>query len=355
MMNVDEKYMRRALQLAELGRCGASPNPMVGAVIVSGGRIIGEGCHRRAGEAHAEVNAIRSVKPSDEPLLKDSTLYVTLEPCSHYGKTPPCSKLIIEKRIPRVAVGCLDPFKEVCGRGMAMLGKAGVETVSGVLEKECRALNTRFMTAHTLQRPYILLKWAESADRFVDRTRRPETAPATFSTPATRTLVHRLRTEYDAIMIGAGTLRLDDPSLTVREWPGRNPLRIVMSRNGYGQIPDRRLFSDGLPTILFSESGKTAPELPANVTELPIPDRNAPLQSVCRALYNRGVTSVMVEGGPTLAASFLEAGLWDEIRIEQSTDVLGEGVPAPGIPPIAPDICSIDGNRVLRFANPQFQ
>ncbi|MDE6556831.1 MAG: bifunctional diaminohydroxyphosphoribosylaminopyrimidine deaminase/5-amino-6-(5-phosphoribosylamino)uracil reductase RibD, partial [Duncaniella sp.] len=192
-MEVNPLFMQRALELAKNGALDASPNPMVGAVIVdAGGKIIGEGWHRRCGEGHAEVNAIASV--ADESLLKDSTIYVTLEPCSHYGKTPPCADLIISKGIPRVVVGCLDPFPEVSGRGIARLREAGIEVVTGVLEEECRKLNEKFITAHTLQRPFITLKWAESADGYLD---------ARISTPFTRMLAHKLRATSDAILVGS--------------------------------------------------------------------------------------------------------------------------------------------------------
>lgn len=350
-MDTDIRFMRRAIQLARSGNGQVSPNPMVGAVITADGRIIGEGFHRRYGEPHAEVNAVASVAEADASLLRRSTLYVTLEPCSHYGKTPPCSKLIIEKRIPRVVVGCRDPFEKVSGRGIRMLQEAGVEVSVGVLEDECAALNKRFMTAHTLQRPYILLKWAESADRFVDRKRNPDETPQQFSTPATLALMHKLRSEYDAVMVGSGTLRLDNPSLTVRHWPGRQPLRVVISRRRFEGLAGRRLFSDGLPTLAFSPSGKS-PGLESQATEeCAIPDDTRPLESVCRELYKRGVTSLLVEGGPTLIGNFITAGLWDEARVEQSPTALREGVPAPDLPRGATSATRIDGNLVITVTN----
>ena len=221
------QYMRRCLQLAACGRGRVSPNPMVGAVIVCDGKIVGEGYHRQFGGPHAEVNAVASMR--DPECLSRSTLYVSLEPCSHYGKTPPCSRLIIEKKIPRVVVGCLDPFPSVSGRGVAMLREAGVEVVTGVLEAECRALNAAFMTAHERQRPYVVLKWAQSRDGFIDRRRRPEEAPCRFSDAQTSLFVHRLRAGCDAILVGARTAWLDNPTLTLRLWPGRrSPLRVVL-------------------------------------------------------------------------------------------------------------------------------
>lgn len=324
-MNIDEKYMERALQLAALGRGRVSPNPMVGAVVVAQGRIIGEGYHRRFGEAHAEVNAIASVAAADESLLAESTIYVTLEPCAHYGKTPPCAKLIIDKRIPRVVVGSPDPFREVAGRGVAMLRAAGVEVVEGVLRERCDRLNVRFLTAHTLGRPYILLKWAESLDGYIDRMRSAAEPAARLSTPATSTLVHRLRGEYDAILVGASTARLDNPSLTVRRWSGRNPLRVVLTRSGY--TPSGNLADDAAQTVVY---------------------QSMPLDDVCRDLYRRGVTSLMVEGGAETINAFVEAGLWDEARVECSSVVLGGGVVAPKMPEGEISCCFVDSNRIIQ-------
>ena len=219
----EEKYMQRCIELAGNGLCNVSPNPMVGAVIVCDERIIGEGYHIRCGEAHAEVNAIRSVK--DESLLERSTIYVSLEPCSHYGKTPPCADLIIEKKIPRIVIGCQDPFSKVAGRGIQKLRDAGREVIVGVLEAECRQLIRKFITFHTFHRPYITLKWAESQDGFIDLNRTAGN-PVKLSTPLTSMIVHKKRSESDAIMVGTRTALLDNPSLTVRNWYGKNPIRI---------------------------------------------------------------------------------------------------------------------------------
>ena len=242
MVEVEEKYMARCIELAKGGRGNVSPNPMVGAVVVHKGRIIGEGFHRKCGEAHAEVNAIASVK--DESLLKDSTIYVSLEPCSHYGKTPPCAELIIRKGIPRVVVGCLDPFPEVSGRGVRMLREAGVEVVTDVMEEEARALNKAFMTLQTKGRPYIILKWAQSEDGFIDRLRMDVLEPVT--------VVHKLRSEVAAIMVGTRTALLDNPSLNVRHWSGNSPVRVVLDRRLV--IPDSyRLLDGSLRTLIFTE------------------------------------------------------------------------------------------------------
>ena len=245
----EEKYMRRCIELAKNGLCNVSPNPMVGAVIVCHGRIIGEGYHIRCGEAHAEVNAIRSVK--DESLLKHSTIYVSLEPCSHYGKTPPCADLIIEKQIPRIVIGCQDPFSEVAGRGIQKLRDAGREVTVGILEEECQSLIRRFITFNTLHRPYITLKWAESADRFID-IERTSGMPLILSSPLTSMLVHKKRAEADAIMVGRRTALLDNPSLTVRNWYGHNPIRVVLDRTL--SLPnDLQIFDGNVPTLVFTE------------------------------------------------------------------------------------------------------
>lgn len=299
-MEYDIKYMRRALQLARQGRFDTAPNPMVGAVVVCNDTIIGEGFHRRCGEGHAEVNAIASVKHPE--LLKDSTIYVTLEPCSHYGKTPPCAKLIIDSGIPRVVVGTLDPNHRVAGRGIEMLRQSGIEVVTGVLDSECRRLNRHFITAHTLRRPYITLKWAQSSDGYIDSDR-PDEAPAVrLSTPLTSMLVHRHRADHQAIMVGSNTLHRDRPHLNVRLWDGRNPLRIEASHD--------------LPALLSQ-------------------------------LFSQGITSLLVEGGAKLLQSFIDAYLWDEVRIETAPIHIGRGVSAPRFyMPTTPVTTIIDNRRI---------
>ena len=300
----DEKYMRRCLQLARHGEFTTAPNPMVGAVIVHEGRIIGEGWHRRYGGPHAEVNAIRSVRPEDEALLPHSTIYVSLEPCSHWGKTPPCAELLVEKRLHRVVVGCLDPNEQVAGRGIRRLQEAGAEVIVGCLENECQWLNRKFITFHTLHRPYITLKWAESADGFIDRHREsPADGPAVrFSTPWTQMLVHRLRANHEAILVGRRTWELDQPSLTTRYWPGKSPKRVMIS----SKMRDERLEmkDDCAPAIISNLSSLISHLLPQ---------------------------SLLVEGGAKTLQSFIDADLWDEAYIERSTIVLGNGVKAPEI------------------------
>lgn len=297
--------MRRCIQLAKCGEMGAPPNPMVGAVIVHDNKIIGEGYHRRCGGPHAEVNAIRSVR--DESLLRDSTIYVSLEPCSHYGKTPPCADLIIEKQIPRVVVGCMDPFAKVNGQGIQKLIDAGVEVKVGVLEKECLELNKRFITFHQQHRPWVTLKWAQSEDGFMDAIRQPGEEPVKFSSNFTQTLVHRMRAMHQAIMVGTHTVLMDNPTLTTRLWDGPNPLRVTIDRNGV--LPESVHLKDpAVPTVIYE---------------------NGDLRQILQDLYKRGIQSLMVEGGARLLQHFIDAGLWDEARIEIAPLHLGEGVPAP--------------------------
>lgn len=327
MMEVEEKYMARCIQLARGGAGHTRPNPMVGAVVVADGRIIGEGFHRKGGGPHAEVNAIAAVK--EEKLLENSTLYVSLEPCSHWGKTPPCASLILEKKIPRVVVGCLDPFPEVSGRGVQLLREAGVEVVSGVLEKEAWELNKAFMTLQTEKRPYIILKWAQSADGFIDRIRRDASeSPVRLSSAAAGRRVHKLRSEVGAIMVGTRTALLDNPSLTVREWAGPSPLRITIDREG--RIPASYHLLDGsAPTLIFTASEAFSDR--ENLHSIRA-DFNRPLlPQVLAELAARKIDSLLVEGGTELLTHFLEAGLWDEARVETAPVYLERGVKAPQV------------------------
>ena len=326
-----QKYMLRCIQLARQGEQTAPPNPMVGAVIVHNNRIIGEGYHVRCGEAHAEVNAVRSVRPEDRPLLRESTIFVSLEPCAHYGKTPPCAELIIREGIPRVVVGCVDPFAKVKGKGIQMLREAGCEVIVGVCEKECQELNKHFFTFHTHKRPFITLKWARTADGFIDACREellqtqmcdaardilPSSSvttpsqssvllskpPLLISTPETQVRAHRLRTTHQAILVGHRTLLLDKPSLTPRAWDGPAPLRLVL-----GNVPNS--------------------ELPEGFEAF------ADIDSLLTALQQRNIQALLVEGGRQVLQSFIDRGLWDEAWEEIGTELLREeGVPAPTIP-----------------------
>ena len=329
-MTEDEKYMARCIQLARCGRNHAAPNPMVGAVIVCNGRIIGEGYHIRCGEAHAEVNAVRSICPEDKPLLKQSTIYVSLEPCSHYGKTPPCADLIISCGIPRVVVGCVDPFSEVAGRGIRKLRDAGINVTVGVLEKECLELNRRFIINHTEKRPYVILKWAQSTDGYIDRHRSSsDEPPVIFSNAHTSILVHRQRAGVQAIMVGRRTALLDNPSLTVRRWPGESPLRIVVDREL--SLPETlHLFDGTVPTLVFT--ARTDCPQRAGVEYVTLDFAQSVIPQVLTELYARRIQSILVEGGSTLIQSFIHAQVWDEVHIEIAPITLGDGVKAPVLP-----------------------
>ena len=303
-MNENEKYMRRCLQLAANGIQGARPNPMVGAVIVANGRIIGEGYHVRCGEGHAEVNAFASVRPEDDALLSEATIYVSLEPCSHYGKTPPCADLIIEKGIKRVVVGCIDPFAEVQGRGVKKLREAGIEVTVGVLEKECQWLNRRFFTYHGKHRPYIILKWAQTANGFIDDNGKT----LLISNEQTQMLSHQLRAEEDAILVGHTTDIRERPQLTVRHWHGPDPKRIVLTH-------DRSI------TQLMDD------------------------------LYQHGIQSLIVEGGRQTHESFIVAELWDEIRVETAPVMVADGTRAPELPAeaIINNMLKFDNNTICFY------
>lgn len=326
-MTKDEKYIARCIQLAKNGLCNAAPNPMVGAVIVHNDTIIGEGYHIRCGEAHAEVNAVRSVK--DESLLKESTIYVSLEPCSHHGKTPPCADLIINKGIPRVVVGCQDPFSLVAGRGIAKLREAGIEVKVGVLEEECRQLIRRFVTFNTLRRPFITLKWAESADGFID-LHRTEGHPYIFSSPLSSMLVHKRRAEHSAILVGRRTALLDNPSLTTRNWYGKNPVRMVIDKDL--TLPKHlALFDGSVRTLVFTQREDTSNR--PNVEHIHLDFKIDILPQIMEVLYKEKLQSLMVEGGSILLQSFIDAGCWDEAYIEQSDAHLKDGVKAPSFSP----------------------
>lgn len=293
--------MKRCIQLAKNGQLNAVPNPMVGAVIVACERIIGEGYHVRCGEGHAEVNAFASVRPEDEPLLKEATIYVSLEPCSHYGKTPPCADLIIRKGVRRVVVGTEDPFVEVRGRGIEKLRKAGIEVTVGVLKEECEELNKVFFTFHQLKHPFITLKWAESKDGFIASINSEgKQQPTQISTPLTQLHTHKLRAEHQAILIGRNTLETDHPSLTTRYWTGRNPIPIVLTHH------------PSSPSTLHSPLFMSGS-----------------LTDIARDLHARGIQSVLVEGGRDVLQQFIDQNLWDEAYIEEGDIVIGKGVKAP--------------------------
>lgn len=323
----DIKYMRRCLELASKAEGLTYPNPMVGAVIVNGGMIIGEGYHIRSGGPHAEVNAINSV--TDKSLLSSSTLYVNLEPCSHYGKTPPCSDLIISCGIPEVVVGTTDTSDKVAGKGLEMLRSAGCTVRVGILEEECRFLNRRFFSSVENKRPYIILKWARSADGFIDRLRKPGpgSKPVWISGNPEKVLVHKWRSCEQAILAGAGTIRADDPQLNVREWTGNQPLKVVLSRSG--AVGQNSAFSrpDGTFVVLTCNNNC---DLPEGVKILLDNDKSS-AEQIADYLYNRGIQSLFVEGGAEVLNHFISEGLWDEARIFTGRSVFGAGVKAPDL------------------------
>ena len=317
--------MLRALELAQLGLGSVAPNPSVGCVITHENKIIGEGFTSPYGSSHAEVNAINSVE--DQSLLPNSTLYVTLEPCAHFGKTPPCANLIVEKKIKRVVIACIDPFAQVNGLGIKRLIEAGVDVKLGVLESEAQELNRRFFTFHEKKRPYIILKWAETADGFVDNKRTNSSEPSLKITcEASNILVHKWRTEEAAIMVGKNTAWLDNPSLTARKHEGKHPIRILL--DGKLETPESaNIFNDKAETLLFFEGEKERRKR-KNRAELIEVESVGDLQPILTELYNRNIQSVIVEGGPSLHTSFYEAELWDEIRRFVSPTTIKNGVKA---------------------------
>ncbi len=341
-MTSDEKYMLRALQLAELGGVATKSNPMVGAVIVLGDKIIGEGYHQKYGEAHAEVNAVNSVK--DLSSLKEATIYVTLEPCSHYGKTPPCADLLVKHQFKRVVIAQVDPFSEVSGRGIEKLKNAGIEVTCGISQKDAEELNKRFITAQTKKRPYVTLKWAQTADGFidVDRSQRPETGINWISQPETQVITHQLRATEQAILVGWRTIQNDNPSLTTRAFKGANPLRIIIDPT-LKAPNDAVVFTDGLKTLVFNlleekeiretEYVKLADMSPASLLE---------------ALYRMNIHSVLIEGGSATLNSFIESGFWDEALVISGKNQFKTGLRAPGISKIPVKIIPF-GKDVLNY------
>ena len=324
-MNLEEKYMQRCLEIATLGLGNTAPNPMVGSVIVYNNEIIGEGFHQKYGEAHAEVNAIKSVV--DKSILSKATLYVNLEPCSHYGKTPPCADLIIENKIPKVVIGCIDSFSEVSGKGVEKLKKSGIEVITGILEKESRELNKRFFTFHEKKRPHIILKWAQTKDGFIDIIRNNDSAkqPTWITGESLKTLVHKWRTEEQSIMVGTNTASKDNPQLTARKWQGRNPLRIVLDRNL--SLPKSLfLFDNETKTLVFTSKESKIIE---KTTFINIDFSKNILPQITEELYNRDIQSLIVEGGTHLLKSFIDFNLWDEARVLIGDKYFENGVKAP--------------------------
>jgi len=327
-MHSHQNYLQRCIDLARLGSGSVSPNPMVGSVIVCDDKIIGEGYHQVYGQAHAEVNAIKQVFENHEnakELLKRSTIYVSLEPCSHFGKTPPCADLIISNEIPRAVIGCRDPFDQINGRGIGKLRNAGIEVIEGILTEQCIDLNKRFFTRIQKQRPYIILKWAQTSDGFF--------APANksqkwISSQNAKQLVHRWRTEEDAVLVGRNTVLADNPQLNSREWPGKNPIRIIIDRRL--ELPnDLNVFDQSQDTIIFNEQ-KT--ELSDRIKYLELEDFDNLLpQLIAYQLYLMDIQSLIVEGGAETLKLFIKAGLWDEARVFTGPQIWNSGIPAPEI------------------------
>lgn len=333
-MTSHDIYMHRCLQLARLAEGNVAPNPMVGAVLVYEDRIIGEGYHRQFGKAHAEPNCIASVKEEDRHLVENSTLYVSLEPCAHFGKTPPCADLIIDKKIPKVVVGCRDPFVEVNGKGIEKLKAAGIEVEQGVLEKECKELNKRFFTFHTQHRPYIILKWAQTLDRKIANE---DYSRILISNEYTNRIVHKWRSEEMAIAVGTNTALFDDPELTTRLSPGHHPIRIVVDKDL--RLPkSSKLFNTKLPTVVFTTKEHNLPFEKISLNELKaigvgyyqVTEDVSLVHQMMNALYQMNIQSVLVEGGSYLLQSFIDEGLWDEARVITNEQITaGQGLPAP--------------------------
>jgi diaminohydroxyphosphoribosylaminopyrimidine deaminase / 5-amino-6-(5-phosphoribosylamino)uracil reductase len=304
--------MHRCLELASLGAGYVSPNPMVGAVLVHNGRIIGEGYHQHYGEAHAEVNCIASVMEADRGLIKESTLYVSLEPCAHFGKTPPCADLIIKYKIPRVIIGCRDPFKEVDGKGIDKLKAAGIDTELGILEDKCKELNKRFFLFNTKHRPYIVLKWAQTADGVISSGNEQRLL---ISNEYSNRLVHKWRSEDAAILVGTNTALLDNPELTTRLWEGKSPLRLVLDMDL--RLPSSlKIFNDSAGTIIFNSLRH---EEKGNLLYYQLSKTGNVIHQMMKALYQLRIQSVLVEGGAKLLQSFIDERLWDEARVITGT------------------------------------
>lgn len=325
--------MNRCIELAKNGLGTTYPNPLVGCVIVCDDKIIGEGWHRKSGEAHAEVVAINSVK--DQSLLQKATIYVSLEPCSHFGKTPPCANLIIEKGIPNIIVGTVDPNHQVAGNGIQKLNEAGRNVTVGILEKECLELNKRFFTFHQKKRPYIILKWAESGDGFIAPLTKDKKQPVWISNTVSRQLVHKWRSEEQAILVGAQTVIDDNPTLTVRDWTGNNPVRIVLGQS-HRISKESHIFDNQSETIICGDSL----DLSKN-----------PAAQTAGKLFEEQIQSVIIEGGKKTLQTFIDAGLWDEARVFKSRNLLNSGIKAPILQATAQEKKSILSDELLIFYN----
>lgn len=323
-MNLHQNFIKRCIELAKNGLGTTYPNPMVGSVIVYDGKIIGEGWHRKSGEPHAEVNAINSVK--DKSVLSKATIYVSLEPCSHFGKTPPCCDLIIKHKIPNVVVGTIDPNSKVSGEGIRRMKENGINVTVGILEKECRELNKRFFTFHNKKRPYIILKWAESLDGFIAPDTKDKQEPVWISNGFSRQMVHKWRSEEQAILVGTNTVLDDNPKLDVRDWTGENPVRVVLDRSG--KITDNYFVKDGkTKTIIITEQENLT--FSENcIYENAIFDIRL-TKNIAHILYRYGIQSIIIEGGKHTLQGFIDNNLWDEARVFTGNSHLKTGIKAP--------------------------
>jgi diaminohydroxyphosphoribosylaminopyrimidine deaminase/5-amino-6-(5-phosphoribosylamino)uracil reductase len=324
-MSSEEQYMHRCMELATLGAGETAPNPMVGAVLVYENKIIGEGYHKKFGEAHAEVNCIESVTKENEPLISNSTLYVSLEPCAHFGKTPPCADLIIAKRIPRVIIGCRDPFEYVNGKGIEKLEQAGIEVVQNVHQKECKELNKRFFTYHLKRRPYVVLKWAQSKNQ---RIANADFSRVLISNEVSNRLVHKWRSEEAAIMVGTNTALQDDPALNNRHWTGKKPVRLVVDMKL--RLPSSlKIFDNTQPTIIFNVQKNEQQE---SLLFIKLDAQQSLVKQLMQSAHDLKIQSVLIEGGNKLAQSFINENCWDEARvIENNTLIIENGLRAPAL------------------------
>ncbi|KJD34579.1 riboflavin biosynthesis protein RibD [Tamlana nanhaiensis] len=326
-MKIHEKYIKRCIEIAKNGLGTTRPNPMVGAVIVCDNKIIGEGFTSAYGGNHAEVNAINAV--SDKNLLKNATIYVTLEPCSHYGKTPPCSDLIIHHNIPNVVIGCIDDNEQVAGKGIKKLMEAGCNVTVGVLEAECKQHHKRFFTFHNKKRPYVILKWAQSADGFIAPKTKNEQKPVWITNTYSRQLVHKWRAEEQAILVGYNTVVADNPSLTTRDYTGKNPIRIVIDKKA--SLPkDLAVFNNEAETLV-------------------VPNNNP--STICKTLFEANINSVIIEGGSKTLQAFINEGLWDEARVFKGHVTFSEGVEAPKFSGKLISTETIDGDNLEIYEN----
>ncbi len=321
-VTVDEKYMSRCIQLAKLGAGNVAPNPMVGAVLVYENKVIGEGYHQQFGEAHAEVNCIRNVNEKNKSSIEKSTMYVSLEPCAHHGKTPPCADLILKNKIKKVIIGCQDIYKEVAGKGIEKLRNAGVEVITGVLENECKELNKRFFTFHQKERPFLILKWAQSANGKIGSA---DNERILISNDYTNRIVHKWRSEEAAILVGTNTVLKDNPSLTTRLWKGKNPVRIIIDKEL--KLPaSLKIFNDEAKTVIFNLSKDSTEK---NIHFIKVQNKNF-LKEMLHSLFENSIQSLLVEGGAITLQSFIDAGLWDEARIITNEElVLENGISTP--------------------------